>query len=149
MAIIVKKHEHSFSLRHSDCLTNRSARPQSRDDCHAPLKKSYRNRTMLQLLSHLNADEAGFIVSSELVLVATIVVIGLIVGLSEVANGVNQELEDVGSAVGHINQTFLVNGTVGHRGWVSGSSFHDQADNCDGQFDISCNTPPTPEWAGY
>ena len=53
---------------------------------------------MNTLLAQLMADEAGFIVSAELVLVATILVLGMIVGLSEVANGINQELEDVGSA---------------------------------------------------
>jgi hypothetical protein len=104
---------------------------------------------MTTRLSALYNDEAGFIVSAELVLVSTIVVIGLIVVLAEVANGVNEELEDVGSAVGHINQTYLVKGSSGHKGWIVGSRFHDHADNCDGQFDISCNGPVKPESPHY
>ena len=48
-------------------------------------------------------DEAGFIVSAELVLIASVCVLAMVVGLSEVANGINQELEDIGSAFGSIN----------------------------------------------
>lgn len=47
------------------------------------------------ILTQLLHDETGFIVSAELVLVATILVIGLIVGLSEVQHAVVQELNDV------------------------------------------------------
>lgn len=71
---------------------------------------------MTNLLNNLYNDEAGFIVSAELVLVGTITVLGMIVGLSEVAININQELEDVGSAFGSINQTFRYNGTQGYKG---------------------------------
>lgn len=101
---------------------------------------------MRQLFWQLHQDEGGFILSAELVLVSTILVIGLIVGLAEVANGVNEELEDVGSAIGRINQSYLVQGAEGHKGWVSDSWFEDEFDDCDGQFDISCNGPITGEW---
>lgn len=104
---------------------------------------------MTHLLNQLHADDAGFIVSSELVLVATIVVLGLIVGLAEVANNVNQELEDVGSAFGQINQTYVIQGATGHKAWIAGSHFHDAADDCDGQFDITCNGPIGNEWSRY
>ncbi len=90
-------------------------------------------------------DEAGFVVSAELILIATIVVLSLVVGLSEVANGVNEELEDVGSAVGSINQTLRYSGFTGHKGSIAGSSFHDGPDYCDSQYDISCDTPVTGE----
>ncbi len=90
-------------------------------------------------LNCLWKDEAGFVVSAELVLVSTIVVLSLVVGLSEVANGVNEELEDVGSAVGSINQTLRYSGFSGHKGAIAGSSFHDGPDFCDGQYDITCD----------
>jgi Flp pilus assembly pilin Flp len=51
-------------------------------------------------------DESGFIVSSELVLIATICVIGMIVGLVEVQWAVVGELNDVGDAIGSLNQSF-------------------------------------------
>jgi len=100
---------------------------------------------MTFLARQLLHDEAGFIVSAELVLVSTIVVIGMVVGLSEVANGVNQELEDVGSAFGSLNQSYCFHGFSGHKGWEAGSSFQDHADYCDGENDITCDGGATPE----
>ena len=94
---------------------------------------------MMNLMKALYHDDAGFIVSAELILVSTIVVIGLIVGLAEVASGINQELEDVGSAFGSINQTYYYAGFTGHKGKVAGSKFHDFKDECDSQFDITCD----------
>ena len=95
---------------------------------------------MTCILTALHNDDAGFIVSVELVLISTIAVIGLIVGLSEVAIGVNEELEDVGSAVGQVNQSYTIHGASGHKAHVGDSRFKDFADHCDGQFDISCDT---------
>ena len=99
---------------------------------------------MLKLINALKNDEAGFIVSGELVLIATIAVLGLVVGLSEVAGNVNAELEDVGSAFGALNQSYSVQGACGHKGHSSGSSFTDKSDYCDHQGDIRCSSP-TPE----
>lgn len=95
---------------------------------------------MHALFTNLMNDEAGFIISAELVLVASIAVLAMIVGLSEVAMNVTQELEDVGSAIGSINQSFHVNGVCGHMAHVGGSSFNDSVDFCDNQGDICPNT---------
>lgn len=97
--------------------------------------------TFAQLIN----DEAGFIVSAELVLVATIGVLSLIVGISEVAFNVNQELEDVGSAVGNLNQTYQFNGAEGHKGKSAGSVFWDFRDAGDCDCDVVCNVAPTGE----
>ncbi len=91
---------------------------------------------MRNILTQLKNDENGFIVSAELVLVATIAVLSMIVGLSEVALNVNTELEDVGSSFGCLQQTYRVSGTRGHKAYQSGSSFSDQADFCSGENDI-------------
>lgn len=91
------------------------------------------------MFTQLLNDEAGFIVSAELILIATIVVIGLVVGLAEVSTNINQELEDVGSAFGSINQSFRYTGAYGCKGTAYGSSFKDTYDTCDGQFDINCD----------
>tara|TARA_R110002095_G_C4204750_1_gene235414 strand:+ start:749 stop:1069 length:321 start_codon:yes stop_codon:yes gene_type:complete len=104
---------------------------------------------MKTMLIQLSKEEAGFIVSSELVLVSTIAVLSMIVGLSEVAHGVNQELEDVGSAFGRINQSFYVAGAHGHKGCTDGSRFNDQADFCDGENDIVCDRSPVQEGRSY
>ena len=104
---------------------------------------------MLKTVSALWNDEAGFLVSAELILVATIAVLSLIVGMSEVAYGVNQELEDVGAAIGAVNQTYCYNGVLGHKGQAAGSAFHDQVDICDGENDIVCSVYPTGEASGW
>lgn len=84
-------------------------------------------------------DEAGFIVSAELILVATVGVIALVVGLAEVSWNVTEELEDVGSAVGKISQSYEVSSTHGHKAKFFGSSYRDQGDYCDDEHDISCD----------
>lgn len=89
-------------------------------------------------------DEAGFIVSAELVLIATIAVLSMLVGLSEVANAINQELEDVGSAFGALNQTYEYMGFSSCKADKDGSSFEDHVDCCDSEADI-VGTAPTGE----
>lgn len=95
-------------------------------------------------------DDAGFIVSAELVIVATLLVIGLIVGLSEVQHAVVAELNDVGDAIGSLNQGYRFSGfskrNGGKHGSVKaqsyGSSFRDSRDECDNnQCDIDCDRP--------
>jgi len=93
---------------------------------------------MHALLNNLKNDEAGFIVSAELVLVATIAVLGLIVGLSEVAWNVNEELEDVGAAFNCLDQSYYAQGAKGHKGGKNGFCFHDHVDFCGGENDIVC-----------
>ncbi len=103
---------------------------------------------MNALCTRLMNDEAGFIVSAELVLVATIAILAMIVGLSEVATNVNSELEDIGAAFGNLNQSYQVYGTTGHKGSASGSSFYDVPDFCDNQGDIGLEAVPSGEWMG-
>lgn len=96
---------------------------------------------MKNLLSRFWRDEAGFVISSELVLVATILVIGLIAGLTAVRDGVVQELGDVGQAIGAVSQSYSYDGVFGHTGASAGSSFQDQLDFCDRPAPVS-NTAP-------
>lgn len=105
----------------------------------------------MKVARSLFRDEAGFIVSAELVLVATIVVIGLVVGLAEVQSAVIAELNDVGDAIGALNQSYYVAGSSSFKGHhhlkaaFAGSSFRDVADDCDNnQCDLDCDRP-SPE----
>ncbi len=100
------------------------------------------------MLKALLKDEGGFIVSAELVLVATLCVIGLVVGLSEVQHAINAELNDVGNAIGKLNQSYSFSGF--HKidaGGVThaityGSAYVDTTDDCDcNQCDIACDAP--------
>lgn len=71
---------------------------------------------MNALLNSLLNDEAGFIVSAELVLIATLGVLAMVVGLSEVAFNVNSELQDVGRAFASMNQSFNLQGQMNQGG---------------------------------
>ena len=103
---------------------------------------------MRHLCTQLLNDEAGFIVSAELVLVATIAVLAMVVGLTEVAAGVNQELEDVASAFGSMNQSFSAKGFSSMcKSNTAGSSFTDNVDDCDSEQDI-VGSGPTAEASG-
>lgn len=83
------------------------------------------------MLKQLWNDEAGFVVSSELVLIATIVVIGLIAGLTAIRDSIVGELADVGAAVGDVNQSFSFGAITGHCSSTSGSIFEDAGDFCE------------------
>ncbi len=93
----------------------------------------------MKLLTTLWADEAGFVVSAELILICTILVLGLVVGLAEVGTGVNEEMEDVGSAIGSINQSYSFTGFTGFKGCLFGCEFYDSKDEGDSEYDVNCN----------
>ena len=71
------------------------------------------------------ADEAGFVVSSELVLIATMLVLGLLVGMNTLRNSITSELDDVADAIGNINQDYSYAGITGHSASVAGTIFDD------------------------
>lgn len=113
------------------------------------------------MLYKLFNDEAGFIVSAELVLISTLLVIGMIVGLSSVQHAVVAELNDVGNAIGSLNQSYSFSGFSarvgggggqgggqgggggggGTKAMTRGSAFHDSVDVLDGQVSIACDSP--------
>lgn len=82
-------------------------------------------------------DDRGFVVSIELVLITTIAVIGLIAGLTAVRDAVVGELSDVGGAVQDMNQSYAINGIVGHSAATSGMDYQDQTDHCDDADDTA------------
>jgi len=86
---------------------------------------------LMKLLQRFWADEAGFVVSSELVLVATMLVIGLCVGLTSLRNQVVQELVDTGAAIGMFSQGYEYTGTI-KTGFAQtdGSGWDDLLDEC-------------------
>ena len=88
------------------------------------------------LASRFWNDQHGFIVSAELVLVGTIAVLSMVVGLSEVAMNINNELEDVGSAFGSLSQSYCVQGASGCQAHTFGGNFWDRSDFCDCPNDI-------------
>ncbi len=75
--------------------------------------------------------QRGFIVSAELMLIATLLVIAMIPGLSAVRVAVVTELADVGDAIGSVSQSYAYSGIAGHHASSNGSLFTDDQDTCD------------------
>ena len=96
----------------------------------------------MHVLHRLWNDENGFVISSELVLVGTLLVLGMIVGLTELRNQVVQELADLAVAIGRVNQTYFYTAVAGHTAATAGSEFQDTADFCDGQGIDAEGQPP-------
>ena len=93
-------------------------------------------------LEKLLSDDAGFIVSAELVLVATIVVIGMITGLAILRNQVSQELTDVAMSVGSMSQSYAIAGTQqSDTAWTDGSGYKDLADSGQAQSQAPGSAP--------
>jgi hypothetical protein len=87
---------------------------------------------MTGLWKRLKRDETGFVISSELVLVSTVGVLGMLVGIEAVSSSVNNGLNDLASAFGAVNQSYNYRSIakIGHAR-ISGAGFNDGGDYCD------------------
>jgi hypothetical protein len=111
---------------------------------------------LTNMLKNFINDEAGFLVSAELILVSTILVIGLIVGLIELQSAVLHELNDVGEAIASFNQSYSFPGTVTQKGvhqvTTSGSAWVDSTDinccDCNQGVSLYCTAPVAKEGGG-
>ena len=86
---------------------------------------------MKTMFNRLWTEETGAIVSAEVMLVATILVLGVIVGLKSIRDSVVTELADVAQAVANVNQSYCYSGVTGHAAKSGGGDFQDQSDFCD------------------
>ncbi len=91
----------------------------------------------MHLVNRLWKDEAGFVVSAELVLVASIAVLGMIVGLATARDAVTSELADVGAAINELSQSYSISGIQGHSAAVNSWQFQDNKDYCDSGDDTA------------
>jgi len=95
--------------------------------------------------------EAGFIVSAELVLIATILVIGLIVGMVAIRDAVTAEMHDVAEAIGMLDQSYTFTGIqdVPLNSEVAGTAWADSVDLTAGdQQPIIYNVAPITDEGG-
>ena len=94
-------------------------------------------------------DESGVILSAEIVLVGTILVLGMIVGLVELQCAIVAELSDLSSAFGNLNQSYQISGFASSKGdgqfkaRTFGAAYTDRPDTCDCDQNLSivCNDP--------
>ena len=80
------------------------------------------------MLRKLWNDETGAVLSTELVLICSILVIGAVTGLSTARDAIVTELADVGAAVANIDQSYSVAGIRSNTGFAAGFEFVDQRD---------------------
>lgn len=82
----------------------------------------------------IRKSQRGFIVTIELLLLATILVIGLIVGMVSLRDSVLAELSDVSEAIGALNQSYDILGVNNSANTAStaGSQWQDNQDTSDG-----------------
>ena len=96
------------------------------------------------MLKTLWNDESGVILSAELVLIGTILVLGMIVGLVSLQSAVVQELGDIASAFGDLNQSYETSGFAStksagtFKARTFGNEYTDGVDACDCDLYLVC-----------
>ena len=94
---------------------------------------------MTALFRKLLNDEAGLILSAELVIILTITVLGMVVGLVNLQHALLNEFADLSLAFQSLNQSYHTPSFAGcwkwwggRTSWVAGSTFIDVYDGCVG-----------------
>jgi Flp pilus assembly pilin Flp len=93
---------------------------------------------MKSLMRNLWKDDGGALIAAEYLFVATIVGIGVVVGLTGVRNAINAELTELGNAYLALSQGYSISGVLGCGASVDGS----QAIDIPGLLTPPVNTPP-------
>src|SRR4051812_2219576 len=68
---------------------------------------------MVKMLKKLWNDDGGALIATEFLFVATILIIGIVVGLSAVRVAVNAELTELANAILALSQSYTVSGQAG------------------------------------
>ena len=84
---------------------------------------------MRNLMAKLWSDDAGALIASEWVFVATILVLGAITGLVAVRQAVIAELHDYANALVALNQSYSFSGQSNCQSSTAGSQFTDAPDS--------------------
>jgi Flp pilus assembly pilin Flp len=90
---------------------------------------------MKRLIKCLWQDEHGVILSTEIVIVGSVLVVGLITGMATLQEAVNGELNDLAGAIGSLDQSYSFSGQETDcrncYGCTAGSSYRDIQERCD------------------
>jgi len=92
------------------------------------------------MFNKLIHDENGFAISSELMLIITLMFCAAAVGWGAVKDSLASELNDVSNAIGAVSQSYHVTGFRKNKQWgkphaeCAGFGFNDRADECDCQI---------------
>ena len=83
-------------------------------------------------------DEAGSVVSAELVTIGAVVAVGAVTGMQTVSTAVNDELKDVTKSIRSLNQSYSYRGFRGCNSMTAGSAFVDTS------IDVAGDRPANP-----
>ena len=107
----------------------------------------------MKTMQRLWNEETGAILSAEVMLVASILVIGVVAGLASLRDSVVTELADLAQALANVNQSYSYSGVRGHHVFNGGGVFVDNTDFCDvasltvfqsAKCVVICATPAAP-----
>jgi len=80
----------------------------------------------MKLLKALWNDEQGFVLSTELVMLGTLGVVGTTVGVNMAAKSINQEMQDFSHAIRSLDQSYCVEGHASKTAWTAGSCYRQE-----------------------
>lgn len=89
------------------------------------------------MLENLLRDESGFLLSSEFVIIATMMICCAVVGFVSIRDSLVLEMHDVSEAIGAVSQSYHIpgirkaRGDGGYHGSCSGFGYNDDSDSCD------------------
>jgi hypothetical protein len=83
------------------------------------------------MISTLWKDDCGAILSTEMVLIGSVVLLGVVAGLATVRDAVTTELANFGGSISNLDQSFVLHGTRSHSAATAGTRFVDAADSGD------------------
>jgi len=84
---------------------------------------------MRKLLAKCWKDDCGALIAMEFLFVATVLVIGIVVGLTAVRNAVNAELTELANAILALSQGYTISGQSGCGASVDGTMVTDLPGN--------------------
>jgi Flp pilus assembly pilin Flp len=92
-------------------------------------------------LARMWFDDRGAVIATEYLFVVTILVIGIIVGLSNLRSALNAELTELGNAILALSQGYTIQGEIGANASVDGSQAIDTAGFMTGANQIPPSNP--------
>lgn len=103
----------------------------------------------MRTIQRLFRDERGAIVSIEMILLATLTVVGLIVGMAAFRDAIFQELGDAAAGVSSLQQSFSIDevvmsgsfGDIPYNARTEASQYDDARDFCETNPDVAGQAP--------
>ena len=89
----------------------------------------------MKVLQRLWSEDTGFIISTEAIIILTMLICAAVVGWQSIRVALVAELADIGDAIAALDQSYSFSGFTGHAATCSGSFFSDNRDFCD---DVDC-----------